>query len=364
MAEKPGSVNPPLAARIADAALELGLVPDAGLSALVRASCRRHLNREPRSAEAREADLERFLGVIRGEPLAVRTEAVNEQHYEVPTEFFLRVLGPRLKYSCCLFEDPAAPASPTDDLAAAEERMLALTCARADLAEGQSILELGCGWGSLTLYMAERFPGSRILALSNSRTQGQYIRGRAAESGFRNVEVLTANFADFSTDARFDRIVSVEMFEHLRNWELLFRKLTGLLVPGGRLFFHVFEHEGAPYLFDASDPRDWMARHFFAGGLMPGRGLAERSARDLVSEERWTVDGRHYRRTLEAWLDRLDARRPEVLALLRSSYGRGASRRLRAWRAFFLVCAEVFGFDAGRPWYVAQYRFRKEEGKR
>jgi len=275
----------------------------------------------------------------------------------VPAEFFARVLGPHRKYSCCEWN----PGTPT--LGDAEAAALATTCRRAGIADGQRILELGCGWGSLTLWMAERYPASRITALSNSNSQREFIQAEARRRGLANVRVVTSDINDFAVPAdaaRFDRIVSVEMFEHLRNWPEAFRRVAGWLAPEGRFFMHVFAHRGAPYAFVDRDASDWMSRHFFAGGMMPSDDLAARCQDDLRLVDRWRWSGSHYARTAEAWLANMDAARAELMPLFEAVYGRAdAATWWTRWRLFFLSCAELFAFDGGTCWWVSHYLFER-----
>ncbi len=285
--------------------------------------------------------------------MAEQVEAANLQHYEVPPAFFQRVLGPHLKYSACLWE----PGTPT--LGAAEAAMLGLTCERAQLADGQRILELGCGWGSLTLWMAARYPSARILAVSNSRDQGDHIRRQAAERGLGNVEVRTADMNQFDPGATFDRVVSVEMFEHMRNHRELLRRIAGWLAPEGRLFVHIFTHRELSYLFESQDAGDWMSREFFSGGIMPSDALLLRHQEHLRLDDHWRVHGSHYQRTAEAWLANLDAHRTEILRLFSEAYGPGqATLRFHRWRVFMMACAELWG-SPSQAWLVSHYRFRK-----
>jgi cyclopropane-fatty-acyl-phospholipid synthase len=321
---------------------ERGLLPDFLLRWGIRRLCAARLA-EPRADEA----LERSM---REGPVAPVPEKANEQHYEVPPAFFERTLGKRLKYSGAFFP----PGVRTLD--EAEEAMLRLTAERAQLADGQEILELGCGWGSLTLWIAERFPGARVTAVSNSAPQGDFIRRRAPG----NVDVVTADMNVFDTDRRFDRVVSVEMFEHMRNWPELLLRISRWLKPGGKLFVHVFAHRERAYPFGTDSPDDWMGRHFFTGGIMPSHGLLERMAGELVPEERWWLDGTHYARTAEAWLQNLDRNRDEAMELLGRAGGAGnATLRYRRWRLFFLACAECFGYRRGGEWGVSHHRLAK-----
>lgn len=328
---------------------ESGLLPDS----MIRLGIRRMLARRLEEEAAALPERARWRAGLAEAPVTVHPDAANAQHYEVPAALFERMLGPRLKYSACLWTEGA------DTLEAAELAMLALTAERTQIADGQRILELGCGWGSLCLYLAERFPHARITALSNSRSQRAFILARAERLGLRNLEVVTADIAQFDTDQRFDRVVSVEMFEHVRNHGELMRRIARWLVPGGMSFVHVFAHRRFAYPFEDEGPATWMARYFFTGGLMPSIDLIPSAAGPLAHEETWLVDGRHYQRTLEAWLVNLDAARAEVLPILAGVYGAEAARLwLQRWRIFLMACAELFGFRCGQEWLVAHYRFR------
>jgi cyclopropane-fatty-acyl-phospholipid synthase len=343
---------------VAQAALgwvEQGLVPDAVVRAGIRRLCERRLDEiSANDCEAAASAAERLVRAMDESPIALVPELANEQHYEVPAEFFGLVLGPHRKYSCGWW--PAGAAS----LADAEAAALAATCERAGLADGQDILELGCGWGSLTLWMAGHFPGSRITAVSNSRSQRTWIESEAARRGHTNVRVVTADMNGFDAGARFDRIVSVEMFEHMRNWRAMFSRVHGWLTPGGRFFMHVFCHRSTPYLFLDRGPSDWMGRHFFSGGMMPSDDLALRFQDPLTLVSRWRWDGRHYERTANAWLAQLDARRSEALPVLARTYGEmQAEQWLQRWRIFFMACAELFGFCNGQEWWVSHYLFER-----
>lgn len=330
---------------------EAGYVPDR----LVRHGIRRILRR--RLEQEEKQDRESLLRQLRASPVAVETAAANEQHYEIPADFYRLVLGPHLKYSSAWWDET------TTDLGDAEAAMLARTCERADLEDGQDVLELGCGWGSLTLWMARHYPNSRFTAVSNSHSQREFIAGRLRDVGLQNVQIVTRDANDFIPEQTFDRVVSVEMFEHLRNPELLFRRIAGWLRPSGKLFVHVFCHRDLTYLFEDRADDDWMGRHFFTGGMMPSRDLFPQLDHPLALEEQWEVEGRHYAKTAEAWLRNLDARRREALSVLGGVYGPDkASLWLQRWRMFFLACAELFAYESGSEWQVAHYRFKASEG--
>ena len=329
--------------------VESGRIPDF----LIRWGIRRMCAQRLRDQGALREETKSVALRLADSPIAVHVDKANEQHYEVPPQFFRSVLGAALKYSCSYWPHGV------DDLDHAERVMLDLTCERAQLDNGMDILELGCGWGSLTLWMARKYPGSQIVAVSNSSPQREHIQAQCRERGLSNVTVLTADANVFDTEQRFDRVVSVEMFEHMRNYGLLLNKISSWLRPEGRLFVHIFSHREYTYPFEAEGAGNWMGQHFFTGGLMPSHDLLKEFDDDLSVEQEWRLDGTHYERTSNAWLQKLDEQRGEARRILLPVYGEQAvDRWIVRWRLFFLACAELFGYDEGREWGVSHYLFR------
>ncbi|MCG8393049.1 MAG: cyclopropane-fatty-acyl-phospholipid synthase family protein [Pseudomonadales bacterium] len=328
---------------------ESGLLPDG----LVRFGIRRLLGQRLQQERSRQ-DRHRLELALRQGPVAVGQNEANEQHYEVDARFYEQVLGPYLKYSSAWWPDGV------ENLADAEAAMLALTCERAELADGQEILELGCGWGSLSLWMAEHYPSSRITSVSNSASQKAFITGKARERGLDNLTVITADASLYRPQQPFDRVVSVEMFEHMRNHTALMDRIHDWLTPGGKLFIHVFCHRNLTYLFEDQGSSDWMARYFFTGGMMPAYDWLPHCAGRLEEEQRWAVNGKHYARTLEAWLALADKNQSGLVSLLDEIYGQGEGKTwLQRWRMFFMACAELFDYGDGEEWFVAHYLFAR-----
>jgi len=334
---------------------EKGLVPDALLRAGIRNLLRRRLAAQKHGGVEAFTDRYReLLDELRTSPIARDTEAANRQHYELPPAFFELILGKALKYSGCLFADGA------DDLDAAERAMLGCYAERARLRNGQRVLDLGCGWGSLSLWLARRHPESSITAVSNSVGQGEFIRARAAERGLGNLEVITADVNAFSQPPdTYDRIVSVEMFEHVRNYAELLDGVADWIKPDGLVFVHIFCHHRLMYPFLTDGPANWLGRHFFTGGLMPAFDTLLNFQHRLALDERWAVSGSHYERTANAWLDNLDANRARIRSICADVYGDDkANLWVQRWRMFFMACAELFGYNGGDEWLIGHYRFK------
>lgn len=337
---------------LAHTLVEKGVLPDA----LVRQGIRRRLadriEREMAGGvEARQERTRALVEELRRSPIALATDKANEQHYEAPTAFFRMALGARMKYSCAHWPEDVRT------LDAAEESMLALCCERARIEDGMEVLDLGCGWGSMGLWIAEKYPRCRVLGVSNSATQRAFIEERRRELGLKNIEILTRDANELTLDRTFNRVVSIEMFEHVRNYQSLLERIAGWLRPEGLLFVHIFTHHTCAYPFNEED--DWIGKWFFTGGLMPSNDLLLRFQRDVELLDQWLVDGRHYEKTANAWLARMDQRREEVRLIFREHYGEAeAEAWTHRWRVFFMACAELWGFQGGQEWMVSHFLFR------
>ncbi|MCP1677015.1 cyclopropane-fatty-acyl-phospholipid synthase [Natronocella acetinitrilica] len=336
--------------------VEKGKVPDSLVRLGIRQLLQERLKEEGGDCEQRNERLHELIASMNASPVAMSTDAANEQHYELPAGFFERVLGAHLKYSCCLYPKG------DETLEQAEAAMLAVTCERAGLEDGQDVLELGCGWGALSLWMARHYPASRITVVSNSASQREFIEHQRDQAGLTNLTVITADMNEFTTEQRFDRVVSLEMFEHMRNWQELMRRVSTWLHPGGRLFIHIFCHRDLAYVFETEGENDWMGRHFFTDGLMPSDALPLHFQDHLRLRRRWRVNGRHYERTCNQWLERMDAAEAEIEPIFSRVYGADEiSRWVNRWRVFFMACAELFGYRNGDEWYVSHYLFERPE---
>jgi cyclopropane-fatty-acyl-phospholipid synthase len=322
---------------------------------LIRMGIRMRLKNKLELEASRNPEFkEQFVDLLKASPIAIATDEANDQHYQVPTEFYQFILGPHLKYSACYWPEGC------QELGEAERASLELVAQRAELADGQRILELGCGWGSFSLWAAATYPNAQFTAVSNSQTQAAFIREAASTRGLSNLSVVTENMVTFHPEGTFDRIVSIEMFEHMRNYELLFRKVAGWLNDDGRLFVHVFSHKEYAYDYDNSDPSDWMSNYFFTGGIMPSHDLFSHFGDDLEIEQDWSLNGLHYTKTLEAWLKNLDKNYTNIEPIFEKHYGLKATRQwIHRWRIFILACSELFAFQKGTEWGVSHYRFKK-----
>lgn len=343
-----------LTTEVAIALMEGGLIPDTVTRRAIRTLCRQRLKTlDQGSSEANERVLAEFVAATRRSPVAPVPHKANEQHYEVPAEFFQLVLGRRRKYSSCYFPDDSST------LDEAEDESLRQTCEHAGLKDGMRVLELGCGWGALSLWILEHYPRCHVTAVSNSASQREFIEAEARRLGFAGrLRVLTADMNDFAITERFDRVISVEMFEHMRNYEQLLRRIAGWLTPEGRLLVHIFCHRRFAYEFLADGAANWMGRYFFSGGIMPSDNLLLHYGDDLRVLRHWRWNGNHYRRTAEAWVTHLDQRQERIMPILSRIYGAADARRWwRRWRLLFLAGAELFGYDGGEEWYVSHYLF-------
>ena len=334
---------------------EKGYIPDLIIRFGIRKLLKTRIRQE--TAPSQEEQHERFQHMVtqlKESPIALVPEKANEQHYEVPPDFFKLALGKHLKYSSCYYPNGV---STLDD---AEREMLQLTCERAEIHGNMDILELGCGWGSLTLYMAEHFPESRITAVSNSADQREFILARAQERGLANIEVITHDMNDFTTSKKFDRIVSIEMFEHMRNYKILLQRIAEWLTADGKLFVHIFCHKSFVYPFIAQNESDWMAKYFFTGGIMPSYSLFEHFQDDLHIEKKWQVSGTHYAQTARHWLNNMDSKESEIMKVFTVFYGNKDGRLwFIRWRIFFMACEQLFAYNGGNEWFVGHYLFHK-----
>ena len=333
---------------------EKGIIPDYFIRQGIVRNCENRLNNENVSnTEKVSLKKQSWIQQMKESPIALVPEKANEQHYEVPPAFFENVLGKHLKYSSGYWPDGV------NSLDESEESMLELSFERAQLADGDSILELGCGWGSLTCYMASKLPNSKITAVSNSKDQKEHILNRCKNQGLDNIEVITADMNDFETENKYDRVVSIEMFEHMRNYKKLLSKISSWLNYNGKLFIHIFTHQSVVYPFENQGEADWMAREFFSGGMMPSHDLLLHFQDDLIIDDVWSILGTHYEKTSLAWVNKMDANKDSIMKIFLKTYGDDAKLWFQRWRIFFMSCEKLFGYNNGSEWGVSHYRFNK-----
>ena len=334
---------------------EKGLLPDVFIRLGISRLCRQRLSEaKVLSTQAMEEKHQHWINIIKESPVALVPEKANEQHYDVPPRLFELVLGSSLKYSAGYWPQG------TSSLDDSEVEMLKLSSKRASLSDGQEVLELGCGWGSLTFHIAQNFPNSEITAVSNSNDQRQFIEKKCEKLKIKNIKVITADMNDFSIDKEFDRVVSIEMFEHMRNYDELLKRVSGWLKKDGKLFVHIFSHKEIAYPFEDEGEGDWMAREFFSGGQMPSHKLLTCFSSRMKIEKDWRIEGTHYEKTSLAWLNKMDENKAEVLKLFEKTYGKNeASIWFQRWRIFFMSCEVLFGFNQGSEWGVSHYLFEK-----
>ena len=337
-------------AKTANELAESGIIPDS----FIRTGIRRLVQQRKMQVSGQNGvELDAFVSMMNQSPVALVPAVANEQHYEVPAAFFTEVLGSHRKYSCCNW------GAGVRNLDEAEERSLRISCERAKIEDGMNVLDLGCGWGSLSLWIAAHYPACNVTSVSNSASQREFIEKEAASLGLSNIRVITADMNDFDADQTFDRVVSVEMFEHMRNYATLFERISKWLNEDGFFFMHIFCHKSAAYEYLDNGPQDWMSRHFFSGGIMPSGDLPSRFQERLVLSDQWRWSGSHYQRTAEAWLKNMDKRKATIMPILEATYGtKDADRWWMRWRIFFLAVSEMFGADEGREWGVGHYLFR------
>lgn len=336
--------------------LEKNKIPDILIRKGIRSLLKQRLNQENKgNTETQQTHIMKLIEELKNSPIAVNTVDANEQHYEVPTKFYQYCLGKHLKYSSGYWKDGVT------DIDTSEKDMLELTCQRAELLDGQNVLELGCGWGSLSLFMASRFPKSSFTVVSNSRTQKLYIDEQAINRGIKNLTVITADINVFNIDGIFDRIVSVEMFEHMRNYQKLMQKASGFLKADGKLFVHIFTHKEYAYKFEVIDESDWMSKYFFTGGIMPSDHLLLYFNEHMSIEQHWHVNGTHYSKTSEAWLEKMDKHKKEIMPMFETTYGKEQALKWWVyWRIFYMSCAELWRYNDGNEWMVSHYLFKKK----
>lgn len=338
--------------------LERNYVPDQLIRSQIRRLLALRLKEETKpTQELQQQHLMHLIQDLKNSPIAIETKAANEQHYELPTKFFKYVMGRNMKYSSCYWDASIKQLDEAEDIA------LKITCEHAELKNGFKILELGCGWGSLTMYMASQFPNAEITGISNSASQKEYIDKCCIERGLKNIRIVTIDMNVFTTEEKFDRVVSVEMFEHMRNYQKLLEKISNFLTPDGKLFVHIFTHKEYTYYFDIKDDNDWMSKYFFTGGIMPSDDLLFYFNDHLTVKKHWNWDGTHYQKTSNVWLENMDRHKKDIMPILKSVYGEKDQIKWWVyWRVFFMACAELWGYKNGKEWFVSHYLFEKIKG--
>jgi cyclopropane-fatty-acyl-phospholipid synthase len=336
--------------------LEKDIIPDFLIRFGIRNLLSSRLEEEDKgSLEAQQEHLNTYIESLKKSPVAIHTSDANEQHYEVPTEFYKYVLGSRMKYSGGYWKEGV------ENFDQSEEDMLALSCERAELKNGHTVLELGCGWGSMSLYIAEKYPECKVTGVSNSRTQKEYIDSVAKQKGLKNIKIITQDMNVFTIDKKFDRIISVEMLEHMKNYQALFKRISGFMKEDGKFFIHIFTHKTYAYPFEVKDATDWMAKYFFTGGMMPSHDLFLHFQDDLSILKQWVVNGNHYGKTSEAWLKNMDKHKEAIIPIFQKTYGAGNETKWWVyWRVFFMACAELWAYANGEEWIVSHYLFKKK----
>jgi cyclopropane-fatty-acyl-phospholipid synthase len=337
-----------------------GIIPESLIRLFLKLFYEIRFRRVPKDVNEVQHHLTEFISKLNQEPIAISTDQANEQHYELPTAFFKLILGKYMKYSCGYWNLPLKRECFEEQLTESEERMLKLTCERAKINNGDNILDLGCGWGSLSTFIKDNYEDTRITAVSNSSTQKQYIQSIIRTRDIEDLNVITANIADLELDKDFDVIISVEMFEHMRNYKKLLKKLGGFLKPNGRLFIHIFTDKNYPYFFEMDSKRSWMTKYFFRGGIMPSSNLLLYFQDDFLIEHLWKVSGIHYKYTLNSWLWKMKANRCKIQSILAETYGKKHCRKWwNYWKLFFISLAEVFGSKDGNQRFISHYLFKK-----
>ncbi|KAJ3691988.1 hypothetical protein LUZ60_012338 [Juncus effusus] len=338
------------------AALERNLLPDAVVRRLTRLLLAARLREGylP-SAHLQLESLLHFIRSLKEMPIAVETDTAKTQHYELPTSFFELVLGKNLKYSCCYFKEKSS------DLEESEIEMLDLYCERCQIKDGNRVLDLGCGWGSLSLYVAKKYKNCNVTGICNSVTQKTHIDQQCRQNNLTNVEIIVADISKFQMERTFDRILSIEMFEHMKNYKELMKKISGWMEPDGLLFIHHFCHKTFAYHFEDKNEDDWITRYFFTGGTMPSSNLLLYFQEDVSVVNHWLVNGTHYSKTSEEWLKRMDKNISKIKPIFETTYGKdSAIKWIAYWRTFFISVAELFGYNNGDEWMVALYLFKKK----